>query len=258
MDISSNLLDLNYLFVDGDTFLGNADMVIDSILALNLSEVAVKRTQQSPELEDFLEYLRPFVMFSADDPNPEWRNNSHLLVTKGLEQTSDETLRLQIIKTFLSSKDAGPRLLIKGSAIGWLKDQILAAKAANASDNVFLQPAMIDDLSDKIFWDLSDVVDLDEESLVMTVAPTLSNIATALNFYYLLAASPALRETFQPSSIAECGSASLATVKVVSKFVDQVEKLVMRLNTLDEEEIEGLQSDIMVIGLCLDSIRSLS
>lgn len=243
--------------MDGDTFLGNADMVVDSILALNLSEVAVKRTQQSPELEDFLDYLRPFVMFSADDPNSEWRNNSHLLVTKGIEEISDDALRLQIIKTFLSLDETGPRLLIKGSAIGWLKDQILTAKAATTSGSIFLRPNLVDDLSDKIFWDLSAVLDEDEESLVMTVAPTLSNITTALNFYYLLTASPALRQTFQLPSIAESSTALSPTAKTVLRFMGQVEQIVNRLRILDEGAIEGLQSDIMVIELCMDSIRSL-
>ena len=257
MDIST-LIKINDIFKTNNSFIGNSDVIVDSLLAINLVTLAEEtRFKEMTTAAEFLTFVRPFVMFSADSPNPQWRYTSHLLATKALEQISNDATKLEVIKEFLDIQGDGPRPLLKGIAIGWLKTQVLAAQSAMAatssisSKNVFLQPKLLDDLSILLFWNLSSTINAEEASLMMTLGPTLSNIATSLNFYYLLAASPFLRDTFR------LNEPSRATDEI-TRFMNKVEIVLTKVKNLgDDEALESFGADVMAIEMCLDRIRSL-
>lgn len=257
----SKISDLNQHFVHGDTLAGNSDAVIDAILAVNLMSLEYTgflETYITPDA--FLAYVKPLVLFSADSEDSEWRFTSHLIVTQALKSQTNSEVKLQVIRTYLGISEIGPRLLLRGSAVGWLKDTILAdsqvgADNASTRANTIPDHIVISEMLEEVFWDISDFIQNYEEDLTVIIAPALSVIATTLNFYYFLVSSDILRNKLQ-ISLDLTDPSSLAT-QAAARFIEGAEGLLKKAQSLDGDIGEILQRDVMVIEWRISSIRSL-
>ncbi|KKY27460.1 putative dolichyl-p-man:man cpp-dolichyl mannosyltransferase [Phaeomoniella chlamydospora] len=245
----SKISDLNQHFVHGDTLAGNSDAVIDAILAVNLMSLEYTgflETYITPDA--FLAYVKPLVLFSADSEDSEWRFTSHLIVTQALKSQTNSEVKLQVIRTYLGISEIGPRLLLRGSAVGWLKDTILAdsqvgADNASTRANTIPDHIVISEMLEEVFWDISDFIQNYEEDLTVIIAPALSVIATTLNFYYFLVSSDILRNKLQ-ISLDLTDPSSLAT-QAAARFIEGAEGLLKKAQSLDGDIGEILQRDVM-------------
>lgn len=240
-----------------DNFTGNPDFVIDALLAINLIAITTKDIA-GPALSstEFSSYLSPLIFLSADSPDAQVRNSSHLIVTKALSLHPDSKTVLSVIKTYLNIWDVGPRLLLRGSAIGWLKDLIIARQQAESGESqADASPdwGPIADLLQDVFWDIPNFLSSPNGNLPEVIAPMLSNVASALNFYYFLSSSPLLKQKLQLTGETE-GAKSPAGQRI-DAFLVTVSVLLEEAQKLDEEIKESIQRDVMVVELCLESVK---
>ena len=254
---------LNGLFTLDRSIADNDDVVIDALIAINLMALVDEESLKvAPPLESFYKYLEPLAFLSADSPDPQWRYNSHVVVGTVVAKHPDEKVQLGIIENFLRLPEHGPRSLLRGSAIGWLKDRISDAQrrrdgtGSHTSSSFFLDGSIIENIAPLIFWDFDEQVDgLDCDISNGAIAMTLSNIISVLNFYYFMMTNQGIRTSHQPG-MAEAPTEAYSSVtdQVAQNFMDRVRGMVKRLNELDDDIKEGMQGDLMIIKMCLQSI----
>ncbi|CAO1599223.1 YAP1-binding protein 1 [Xanthoria calcicola] len=168
-------------------------------------------TLQGDDLRSFLERpendsvftktLQYFSIISANTPSAALRYAAHLLTSKILHAHPNDQLRLSFIKDTLQHC---PYENLKGSAVGWLKDEILAAnppRISNAASqpskdvniekmdsSIFATPACIATLAPHLFISPNSITTKDE------FKAHEGFFLAALNFYYLLLCNEALKE----------------------------------------------------------------
>jgi hypothetical protein len=167
-------------------------------LALHNDQIGTPETH-----EDFTQYLQILSALSANTPNPDQRYNAHRLTSAVLHSHSSPSVRLDFIRDTLENC---PFDNLKGSAVGWLKTEILAAAQNVVFDPptpeegqpLFLNPSTLTTALPLLFPSL-------EANLITPPLPlawehfqsNLNFYLAALNFLYLLLSSPHLIETFQ-------------------------------------------------------------
>lgn len=149
----------------------------------------------------FTKTLQYFSIISANTPSAALRYAAHLLTSKILHAHPNDQLRLSFIKDTLQHC---PYENLKGSAVGWLKDEILAANpprnssaASRPSEDrniektdsgIFATPACIATLAPHLFISPNSIAAKDE------FKAHEGFFLTALNFYYLLLCNEGLKE----------------------------------------------------------------
>ncbi|KAL8803005.1 MAG: hypothetical protein Q9182_003431 [Xanthomendoza sp. 2 TL-2023] len=169
--------------------------LIDSILFFGhytSEKIAMKHSLKQSENEStWTETLQYLSILSANTPSASLRYNAHVLTSKLLHAHSNDQLRLSFIKDTL---EHCPYENLKASAVGWLKDEILAADMPlpnqvhgqvpadggnEKSDSIFATPTCIATLAPQLFvspLDMSTEEFLAHESFFLA----------ALNLYFLL------------------------------------------------------------------------
>ena len=174
-----------------------AEATIDAVLCLGLMAYDEKQIGQPQTDEDYNEYLQRLSLLSANTPSPTLRYHAHTLATSVLHSHQSDLVRLTFIRDTL---EHCPYENLKASAVGWLKDEVVAA--ANNPENehpdkasVFATPVAVDTTAPYIFPDLSATFQppLTLESRT-ALQLNFSFYLASLNFCYLLLSSRHIRQ----------------------------------------------------------------
>lgn len=168
------------------------EAVVDSVLFLGFSTLSQNSEVSPPEdVENFTAVLQHLSILSAECPSPSLRYHAHVLNSSILHSHPLDTVRLAFIHDTL---EHCPYENLKGSAIGWLKDDILAAeskvKLSPSSKSVFLLPATFSKLAPLLFPDPRKLFAAGTEHEQLLAY--FSFFLAALNLYYLLLSSASL------------------------------------------------------------------
>ncbi|KAI4088960.1 MAG: hypothetical protein LQ344_005712 [Seirophora lacunosa] len=137
--------------------------LIDSLLFLGSHTFETSSLpKQPPDDDTFTNTLQRLSLLSANTPSAPLRYHAHILTSRLLHAHPDQNLRLAFIKDTLQHC---PYENLKASAVGWLKDEILAALATSNTGNeqqesasaeggsIFSTPACVETLSPHLFRD---------------------------------------------------------------------------------------------------------
>ncbi|KAL8957457.1 MAG: hypothetical protein Q9183_006054, partial [Haloplaca sp. 2 TL-2023] len=120
---------LNNLLAASSSIGTEAPALIDSLLFLGLHILDTKGFGRPPQ-EDmvFTDTLRHLSLLSANTPSPTLRYHAHILTSRLLHAHPEGNVRLAFIKDTL---EHCPYENLKGSAVGWLKEEIRIANASS-------------------------------------------------------------------------------------------------------------------------------
>ncbi len=179
--------------------------LIDSLLFLGIYiQDNNKPIGQIPEDDQYYtNALQRLALLSANTPHAPLRYHAHLLASQLLHAHPNEEVRLSYIKDTLQHC---PYENLKASAVGWLKDEIIAAtipapteshSKPDSKPSIFATPACIETLAPHLFISPK----LDSDALIAHEPFFLA----VLNFYYFLLVSDALRDTLGEAVLRESG-----------------------------------------------------
>ena len=165
------------------------EAVVDAVLFLGFSILSQNSDISPPEdVETFTTVLQHLSILSAECPSPSLRYHAHVLNSSILHSHPLDTVRLAFIHDTL---EHCPYENLKGSAIGWLKDDLLAAeskvKLSPSSKSVFLLPSTFSKLAPVLFPDPRKLFAAGTEHEQLLAY--LSFFLAALNLLYLLLSS---------------------------------------------------------------------
>lgn len=156
----------------------------------------------------FTNILQRLSLLSANMPSPVLRYHAHLLTSSILHLNPSEKSRLAFIRDTLEHCPFGN---LKASAIGWLKDEILAAEKAEQSRNepdaeasLFTTSAALSTLAPFIFPNPEKLMEgqtnTDSYATFQAYQPFYLAV---LNFLYLLLSSNTLSGRIQMADVAK-------------------------------------------------------
>ena len=149
----------------------------------------------------FTNILQRLSLLSANMPSPVLRYHAHLLTSTILHLNPSEHSRLAFIRDTL---EHCPFENLKASAIGWLKDEILAAAEPDAQPSIFATSAPLTTLTPFIFLNPSKLTEgqsiPDSYATFQSYSPFYLAV---LNLLYLLLSSPTLSSRLQMGHLAQ-------------------------------------------------------
>ena len=187
-------------FVELDGIGTQSASLIDAILLLGWAALVVNGGFEEPESNEvFYEHLQRLSLLSANTPFSSLRYQAHVLSSTILFAHISSKARLGYIRDTL---EHCPYENLKVSAIGWLKDETLAAFATPTGNkiettefrapydgkddaNAFASPSSLKSVAPYLF---AGPTTEDEEELALTFPYWLA----VVNFYYLLCSSPVI------------------------------------------------------------------
>ncbi|KAI9845492.1 MAG: hypothetical protein M1837_004831 [Sclerophora amabilis] len=177
--------------------------LIDSVLALGLWSLNNGHIGELEEDEDrFHQYIQTLSLLSANTPSPMLRYNAHILCSSVLHRHPSDMTRLSIIRDTL---EHCPYANLKGSAVAWLKDEMITAKQNEESrdeTSIFSTPVAVGTLAPYLFPDLKDTLTNPPTlDAWVTFKTNFTFYLTALNFYFLLCTAPNLGERLDISNL---------------------------------------------------------
>lgn len=198
----------------GDSATGStgaeSETLIDTVLFLGFliinSQPKISADKDSDHVVTNI--LQRLSLLSANMPSPVLRYHAHLLTSSILHLNPSETSRLAFIRDTL---EHCPFENLKASAIGWLKDEILAAEKAeqskkdsNDEDSIFTTAAALNTLAPFIF--LSPEKLIEGQSIPDSYATFQAHqpfYLAVLNLLYLLLTSATLSSRLQMTEVAK-------------------------------------------------------
>ena len=186
-----------------------SEAAIDAVLFLGNFAWA-----NSPELDGvndelFHNTLQRLSLLSANTPSPALRYQAHLLATAILHLNPSDHVRLAFIKDTL---EHCPYENLKASAVGWLKDEILAALGPPSSPTdiqhsdshnrtVFATPVVLTSLAPDLLLNPSEIIKEGQQSSQSDAFQVFlhhqSFYLAVLNLLYLVISSPPLFAALQ-------------------------------------------------------------
>lgn len=197
----------------GDSATGStgaeSEPLIDAVLFLGFLIINAQPNVTGGSDSDhvFNNVLQRLSLLSANMPSPVLRYHAHLLTSTILHHNPSENSRLAFIRDTL---EHCPFENLKASAIGWLKDEILAAekdeqsKEADAEDSIFATSAALTTLAPFIFPNPEKL--MEGQSITNSYATFQANepfYLAVLNLLYLLLSSATLSGRLQMAEIAK-------------------------------------------------------
>ena len=198
----------------GDSATGStgaeSEPLIDAVLFLGF---LIRNTQQSVQDEGdsdhiFNNILQRLSLLSANMPSPVLRYHAHILTSTILHLNPSENSRLAFIRDTL---EHCPFENLKASAIGWLKDEILASEKVEQGNikpdtnvSIFATSAALTTLAPFIFIDPEKL--MEGQSITNRYATFQAHqpfYLAALNLLYLLLSSPTLSHRLQMAQVAK-------------------------------------------------------
>ena len=153
----------------------------------------------------FTNILQRLSLLSANMPSPVLRYHAHLLTSTILHLNPSEHSRLAFIRDTL---EHCPFENLKASAIGWLKDEILAAEQSktepDGQESIFATPAAVTTLAPFIFLNPDKL--MEGQSITDSYATFHAHqpfYLAVLNLLYLLLSSPTLSSRLQMGEVAK-------------------------------------------------------
>ncbi|RDW88455.1 hypothetical protein BP6252_00487 [Coleophoma cylindrospora] len=157
--------------------------VIDAIIATGLwLENSNKFVAGPLEDEDFMQYLQTLSLLSANNPSPTLRAGAHILCTAILHAHPSGRLRLTFISDTL---EHCPYETLKGSAVAWLKEEIITAEERK-SDNVFSSTEALAATQPYLFPDLTSLAQTSDDELIQNLAQAFPFYMPAANLLFFL------------------------------------------------------------------------
>ena len=208
----------------GDPSMGGIGMepepLVDTILFLgfvitNTQQIFISDSTVEQELvttkddEGFTPVLQRLSLLSANMPSPSMRYNAHLLTSSILHSHPSHDLRFSFIRDTL---EHCPYENLKASAIGWLKDELLAAttdpeRVANKEamlPDIFANEDALTELAPFIFVNVDTLMEgrSTSDSYEAFIAHQPFYLAV-LNLLYLLLLSPTLYSDLEMAELVE-------------------------------------------------------
>ena len=230
----------------GDSATGStgaeSEPLIDAVLFLGFLIINLQtRIPSSGDSDNvFTNILQRLSLLSANMPSPVLRYHAHLLTSTILHLNPSENSRLAFIRDTL---EHCPFENLKASAIGWLKDEILAAEKAeqsketSAEDSIFTTSAALSTLAPFIFPNPDKLMEgqsiTDSYATFQAYQPFYLAV---LNLLYLLLSSVALSSRLQMAEVAKQNE--------LPRFLDSLLQAAKRFQTdisHDESEYEDGQ-----------------
>ncbi|KAE8444915.1 hypothetical protein EG329_014042 [Mollisiaceae sp. DMI_Dod_QoI] len=162
---------------------GEETGVIDAVLAIGLWLEHNNRFVSGPlEDENFLQHLQFLSLLSANNPSPTLRYAAHVLTSSILHAHPVDRLRLTFITDTL---EECPFETLKGSAVSWLKEEIIAAQERK-SRNAFSSTVALAAAQPHMFADTSALDLADELELIQELEQSFSFHMAVVNFLYFV------------------------------------------------------------------------
>ncbi|KAI4222382.1 MAG: hypothetical protein L6R36_006184 [Xanthoria steineri] len=222
----------------------------------------LERPENNPVFTKTLQY---FSIISANTPSAALRYAAHLLTTRILHVHPNDQLRLSFIKDTLQHC---PYENLKGSAVGWLKDEILSAnppRIPNAvsqsfedgniekkESSIFATPACIATLAPHLFISPNSITAKDE------FKAHEGFFLAALNLYYLLLCNEGLKEKLDLRGAMR----QVEELNVDGGWLGSLEKGLQRfgdggVDAEDGDTVDGKQMNLLegMIALCREKER---
>jgi len=175
-----------------------AESLIDAVLCLGVFAFDSGQIGDPRHDEHFNEYLQRLSLLSANIPSPTLRYHAHILTSSILHSHPSDLVRLTFIRDTVQHC---PYENLKASAVGWLKNEVLAADKIADLDSadelsVFATPVAIDTAAPYIFPDLVEALQQSSTSDSWTSFKiNFSFYLASLNLYYLLLSSQHIRQS---------------------------------------------------------------
>lgn len=134
------------------------------------------------EDEDFLQYLQSISLISANTPLATLRYAAHVLTSSILHAHPIDRLRLTFISDTL---EHCPYETLKGSAVSWLKDEIITAHTRK-SENLFASTVALAAAQPYLFPDTSPLSDASDEELLQELEQSFPFHMAVVNFLYFI------------------------------------------------------------------------
>ncbi|KAF6231886.1 hypothetical protein HO173_009969 [Letharia columbiana] len=198
----------------GDSATGStgaeSEPLIDAVLFLGFLIIGSQPNVPAGADNDhvFNNVLQRLSLLSANMPSPVLRYHAHLLTSTILHLNPSEDSRLAFIRDTL---EHCPFENLKASAIGWLKDEILAAEKAerskdepDAEDSIFATSAALNSLAPFIFPNPEKL--MEGQSITGSYATFQAHqpfYLAVLNLLYLLLSSTTLSSRLQMAEVAK-------------------------------------------------------
>lgn len=162
---------------------GESAGVIDAVLAIGLWLEQKNSFVTGPlEDEDFLEHLQRLSLLSANTPLPTLRYAAHTLTSSILHAHPTDRLRLTFICDTL---EHCPYASLQGSAVSWLKEEIITAQARK-SENAFASTVALAAAQPYLFPDTSALADATDEELLQELEQAFPFHMAVVNFLYFI------------------------------------------------------------------------
>lgn len=176
------------------------EATIDAVLFLGHLSLSGGMPDQSDVL--FHDCLQRLSLLSANTPSAVLRYQAHVLTSSILHLHPRPNARLAFI---MDTLEHCPYENLKASAVGWLKDEILAARDSNSEDNIFATSAVLRSTAPLLLLEPSKIASSSTHtSQSETYAVFEQNQAFILavhNLLYLLLSSTSLMDQFQIKAI---------------------------------------------------------
>ena len=134
------------------------------------------------EDEDFLQHLQSISLLSANTPSSTLRYAAHVLTSSILHAHPMDRLRLTFISDTL---EHCPYESLKGSAVSWLKEEIITAHT-RGSDNVFASTVALAAAQPYLFPDTSPLADASDDELLEELEQSFPFHMAVVNFLYFI------------------------------------------------------------------------
>lgn len=157
--------------------------VIDAVLAIGLWLEHNNRFVSGPlDDEDFLQHLQFLSLLSANNPSPTLRYGAHVLTSSILHAHPVDRLRLTFITDTL---EECPFQTLKGSAVCWLKEEIITAHERKVK-NAFSTTVALGAAQPYLFPDTSPLGLADDMELIQELEQSFSLHMAVVNFLYFV------------------------------------------------------------------------
>jgi hypothetical protein len=174
----------NFIGVSGPETIGTEEeAVVDSILAIGLWLENSNSFVSGPlEDDDFLQHLQTLSLVSANSPSPTLRYHAHLLTSSIMHAHPVDRIRLTFICDTL---EHCPFDNLKGSAVGWLKEEFISAHSRK-SVNLFSSTVALAAAQPYLFPDMSSLSDATELQIWEDLQTSFPFHMAVLNFLVFL------------------------------------------------------------------------
>ena len=174
----------HFIGVSGPQSIGEEEPgVIDAVIAIGLYlEHSSKFVSGPLEDEEFLQHLQSLSLLSANNPSPSLRYAAHVLTSAILHAHPVDRIRLAFISDTLENC---PYETLKGSAVSWLKEEIITAHERK-SENTFGSTAALAAVQPYLFPDTSALAEASSEELIQELEQAYPFHMVVVNFLYFI------------------------------------------------------------------------